>query len=128
MKFDATVRYAESHEWARPEKELFIVGISDYAQDSLGDVVFVELPAVGKALAKGEAFGVVESVKAASDLYMPIGGKIAAVNAALKDAPALLNSDPFGQGWLVKIEPSDPAEYKALMDAAAYQKTVQGAK
>jgi glycine cleavage system H protein len=128
MKFDSTVRYAESHEWARREKDLVCVGISDYAQDSLGDVVFVDLPAIGKKLTKAAVFGVVESVKAASDLYLPVGGEIAEVNTALKDSPALLNSDPFGQGWIVKVRPDKPADYDALMDAAAYEKSVQSKK
>ena len=128
MKFDNTVRYAESHEWARREKDLVSVGISDYAQDSLGDVVFVELPAIGKKIAKNAVFGVVESVKAASDLYLPLGGEIVEINAALKDTPDLLNKDPFGQGWIVKVRPDKPADWDTLMDAAAYEKSVLGKK
>jgi glycine cleavage system H protein len=126
MKFDTGVLYQKTHEWSRREGDLIVVGISDYAQDSLGDVVFVELPAVGKSLKKDEAFGVVESVKAASDVYMPVDGSIAEVNEALKDEPALINSDPFGAGWFIKIKPANPADYDKLMSAADYEAYVKG--
>lgn len=121
MTFDTKVRYQDSHEWARKEGNLFVVGVSDYAQDELGDVVFVELPEVGATLSKGEAFGVVESVKAASDVYMPVSGEIAEVNVALKDKPELINESPFADGWIMKIKASAPEEFDTLMDAAAYE-------
>ena len=121
MVYEEGVRYQKSHEWARKEGDLFVVGISDYAQDELGDVVFVQVPEVGTTLEKGNAFGVVESVKAASDLYMPVGGEIVEVNEVLEDAPETVNESPFGDGWMIKIKVSDPTEYDALMDAAAYK-------
>lgn len=121
MTFDDSVKYQKSHEWARKEGDLFIVGISDYAQDSLGDVVFVELPEVGSTLKQGETFGVVESVKAASDVYMPVGGEIVEVNGDLEDSPEVINEDPFGKGWLLKVKPSDAGEYDSLMSAKDYE-------
>jgi glycine cleavage system H protein len=126
MKYDTGVKYQKSHEWARKEGDLIVVGISDYAQDSLGDVVFVDLPGEGKAFKKGETFGVVESVKAASDVYFPVSGSVAGVNSALKDNPALINSDPFGEGWFIKIKPSAPGEYDTLLSAADYEAYVKG--
>ena len=121
MTFDDSVKYQKSHEWARKEGDVFIVGISDYAQDSLGDVVFVELPEVGSSLKQGETFGVVESVKAASDVYMPVGGEITETNGDLEDSPEVINEDPFGKGWLIKVKPGDAAEYDALMNAQDYE-------
>ena len=118
-------RYAESHEWAKVEGDLVVVGVSDYAQDQLGDVVFVELPAIGTAVEAGKAFGVVESVKAASDVFAPISGKVEAVNNALKDAPETVNKDAFGAGWLIKVNPSNPGEMGKLLDAATYQKKIE---
>jgi glycine cleavage system H protein len=122
MKLDTSARYRSSHEFAKKEGSLIVAGISDHAQESLGDIVFVELPEVGKVLAQGESFGVVESVKAASDLYMPVSGRIVAVNEALQGDPALVNRDCYGGGWMVKIEPSKAGEWDGLMDAAAYEK------
>ncbi len=122
MNFDESVRYMKSHEWARKDGDLLVTGISDYAQDSLGDVVFVELPEVGATLKKGDAFGVVESVKAASDVFMPASGEIVEVNKQLDDNPAAVNEAPFGEGWLIKFRPSNPAEYDELMDGKVYQK------
>ena len=122
MKLDSAARYQSSHEFARKEGAVYVVGISDHAQEALGDIVYVELPEVGKSFAKGDAFGVIESVKAASDLYMPMGGKIVAVNEALGGDPALVNRDCYGEGWLVKIEASGAAEFNGLMDAATYEK------
>lgn len=121
MDFDSNVRYQNSHEWARPEGDVVVIGISDYAQDALGEVVFVEMPEVGAALAKGDAFGVVESVKSASDLYMPVGGEIVAVNDVLKDKPETVNGAPFGDGWIIKVKPSNIGELDGLMDATAYK-------
>ncbi|MNQ70081.1 Glycine cleavage system H protein [compost metagenome] len=117
----AELRYAPSHEWARLEADGSVtVGITDHAQEALGDVVFVELPEVGKTLAAGQEAGVVESVKAASDIYAPIGGEVIAVNDAVSDAPESVNSDPYGS-WFFKLKPSDVAELDKLLDAAAYK-------
>ena len=122
MKIDKNARYRSSHEYARKEGAAIVTGISDHAQESLGDIVFVELPAVGKSLKQGEAFGVVESVKAASDLYMPMSGTITEVNAALQDDPALVNKDAYGAGWMIKFSPTNPSEWEGLLDASAYEK------
>jgi glycine cleavage system H protein len=126
MKFDDKVKYQESHEWARKDGDTIVVGISDYAQDSLDDVVYVEFPDVGTTRKKGDPFGVVESVKAASDVYMPVGGEIVEVNGALEDNPGTVNDDPFGEGWLIRIAPSDQGEYDSLMSAADYQEFTKG--
>ena len=125
MKLDTEARYAKSHEWVRKDGAELVCGISDHAQHSLGDIVFVELPKVGAAFAKGAAFGVVESVKAASDLYLPVGGRIVAVNAGLSDAPDAVNKDCYGAGWIVRIAPSDPAEWEALLSADDYEKIAE---
>ena len=114
------VKYATDHEWARVEGDEVVIGLADYAQDQLGDIVFVELPQVGDSFDKGEEFGTVESVKAVSELYMPIGGEIVAVNEALEDDPALVNSAPYGDGWLIRVKPADLSEMDALLDKAAY--------
>jgi glycine cleavage system H protein len=124
MKLDPQARYAESHEWTRKDGDEFVVGITDYAQESLSDVVYVELPEVGDKLERNESFGVIESVKAASDVYMPVGGEIVAVNTELEDAPELLNQDPYGVGWLLRIAPDNPAEFDELMEGAAYEAQV----
>ena len=124
MSIDANAKYAESHEYARVENGLVVVGISDHAQAELGDIVFVELPAVGKQIARGQAFGTVESVKAASDLYMPLTGEVVAVNEALSGDPALVNKEPYAGGWMLKIKPSAIAELEALKDAKAYAESV----
>ena len=121
MQYDTSVKYLRSHEWARREGDLIVCGISDYAQDSLSDVVYVELPEVDATLASGDIFGVVESVKAASDLYLPMGGEIVEVNEALIDAPETVNTDPFGAGWMIKVRPSDLSEWNGLLDADAYR-------
>ncbi len=120
MNVDQNAKFMESHEWARKEGDVFVIGISDHAQDALSDVVFVELPAVGDTVTKGEVFGVVESVKAASDLYAPVSGEVVAVNEALEDSPEIINSDAFGEGWLIKVAPSNPAEWDELMTPDAY--------
>lgn len=113
--------YAETHEWARLDEDgNVLVGISDYAQDQLGDVVYVELPELDRSVGAAEEAGVVESVKAASDLYSPVTGTVVAVNDALEDAPELVNQDPYGDGWLFAIEPADESELDDLMDAEAY--------
>jgi len=122
MKIDANARYRSSHEWARKDGSQIVTGISDHAQDSLGDIVFVEFPEVGKMLKQGDTFGVVESVKAASDLYMPMSGKITAVNDAVQADPSIVNKDCFGAGWLIRFEPTNPAEWDGLLEPAAYEK------
>jgi glycine cleavage system H protein len=122
----ADLKYLESHEWARAEADGTItVGISDHAQGALGDLVFVEVPEVGRSLTKGAAAAVVESVKAASDVYSPVSGEVIAANEALNGSPELVNTDPYGQGWLFKVKPSNTAELSQLLDAAAYGKVVE---
>ncbi len=124
MAIDTNARYLESHEYAKPAGSDMLIGISDHAQAELGDVVFVELPSVGKEFAKGSTFGTIESVKAASDLYMPISGKIVEVNEAVKNDPSLVNKDCYGQGWLIRVAPANPAEFSKLLDATAYGKAI----
>jgi glycine cleavage system H protein len=121
----ADLRYAKSHEWLKLESDgTATVGITDYAQNSLGDITYVQVPKVGATLKAGETFGVVESVKAASDLYSPIAGTVMAVNAALDSAPETVNRAPYGEGWMLKLKPTDPAAINALLDAGAYAKLV----
>lgn len=116
------LKYAASHEWARIEEDGTItVGITDHAQDALGDVVFVELPEVGVVLVAGQEAGVVESVKAASDVYAPVSGEVIEINPALEDAPETINADPYGEGWFYKIKPSDADEIEGLLTADQYQ-------
>ncbi len=122
MKIDTEARYAKSHEWARKDGAEIVVGISDHAQHSLGDIVYVDLPKLGAAFAKGAAFGVVESVKAASDLYLPVAGKITAVNGALAESSDLINKDCYGQGWIVRIAPADAADWESLLSPEDYEK------
>jgi glycine cleavage system H protein len=119
------IRFSKDHEWVRFDGDVATVGISDHAQTALGDVVFVELPEVGREVAAGEACAVVESVKAASDIYAPISGRIVEVNAALSDNPGLVNADATGEGWFFRIEPTDAAEADALMDETSYAAYLQ---
>jgi glycine cleavage system H protein len=124
----ADLKYLDSHEWARVESDGTVtIGISDHAQGALGDLVFVEVPEVGKSLTKGGAAAVVESVKAASDVYSPVSGEVVAANDALGSSPELVNSDPYGAGWLFKVKPSNAAELQQLLDAKAYEKVVADA-
>jgi glycine cleavage system H protein len=118
---DAGVRYAKTHEWVRVQDGEAVIGISDYAQNKLSDVVFVELPSVGTALAAGKACMVIESVKAAEEIFAPVSGVVTSRNELLDKSPERVNSDPFGDGWLVKVKLSTPAELDALMDADAYR-------
>ena len=118
------LRYTSDHEWVRVEGDVVVVGITQFAADQLGDIVFVELPAVGRALKAHATFGVVESVKAVSDLFAPIGGEVLAANDALAAGPELVNSDPYGTGWMLRLRPTDAAEIDALLDAAAYEQVV----
>ena len=120
LHFPDTVKYSKEHTWARLDGDVIFVGISDYAQDQLGEIIFVDLPDIGAEFASDNEFGVVESVKTASDLYMPVGGEVLAVNETLEDAPEVINSDPFGEGWMIKVKAADPAEIEALLDAQAY--------
>jgi glycine cleavage system H protein len=115
-----TTKYTEEHEWVSLEGEIATVGITVHAQDALGDVVFVELPAVGTVFAQSETAGVVESVKAAADVYMPVSGEVLEVNEALRDDPSLANSDPLGDGWFFKVKLSEPSQFDALMDETSY--------
>jgi glycine cleavage system H protein len=115
------VRYTETHEWVRWERDVLVCGISDYAESVLSDIIYVELPQVGAVFARGDTFGVIESVKAIGDLYMPMGGKIVAINEALIDQPELINRDPYGNGWMIRFRPTDPAEFDTLMEASAYK-------
>ncbi|MGZ5958397.1 MAG: glycine cleavage system protein GcvH [Myxococcaceae bacterium] len=114
------LRYTKEHEWARRDGGGVVVGVTAHAQEALGDVVYVELPKVGDTLTTGSPFGVVESTKAVSELFAPISGKVTKVNTALSDEPASINSDPYGAGWIVEVEPSEPAQLDGLMDADAY--------
>lgn len=119
----ADLKYLESHEWVRVESDgTLTVGISDHAQAALGDLVFVEVPEAGRKVKAGEGFAVVESVKAASDVYSPVSGEVIAANPELNATPELVNQDPYGAGWLIKVRPSDPSELSKLLDAAAYEK------
>jgi glycine cleavage system H protein len=126
MSFDVPDdrRYMESHEWALETDGVVRVGISDFAQDELGDVVFVELPEVGDDLEADGEFGVVESIKAVSDLYAPVGGEVVAINDDLFDAPELVNEDPFGEGWMLEIEADDPEELEGLLTADEYEEQI----
>lgn len=124
MKLDPEARYAKTHEWVRWDGDEIVCGISDHAQESLSDIVYVELPEEGDVLEKEDPFGVIESVKAASDLYMPLGGEITAVNEILEDEPEMVNQDPYGEGWMIRFAPSDPARFNDLLDADAYEALV----
>jgi len=120
--YPADYRYTEEHEWIKVDSGVGTVGITDYAQNELGDVVFVELPKVGAQLKTGQSFGTVESVKAVSEIFSPVSGEVLEINSLLVDSPEKINSDPHGAAWLVKVKLADPREIDPLMDAAAYQK------
>jgi glycine cleavage system H protein len=126
MEFPDGLRYTEQHEWAKLEDGgLVRVGITDFAQDALGDVVYVDIPDVGAELTGGEPFGEVESTKSVSDVYAPLSGMVVERNASISDQPALLNDDPYGQGWMIVIRPSDPSALDGLMDAGAYRRLTE---
>jgi glycine cleavage system H protein len=125
MEFPQDLKYTREHEWARRKGDHVVIGITDFAQDQLGDVVFVELPEVGDPVKKGESFGVVESTKAVSELFSPVTGKVVEVNDPLADAPETLNEDPYEEGWMIVVAPSDPRELDALLDAAGYKAFVE---
>lgn len=120
------IRFTQDHEWIRIEDGVGTVGITDYAQNQLGDVVYVELPEVGRGLEKGKDAAVVESVKAASEIYAPVGGEVVEVNQTVADDPSTVNRDPLGDGWFLKLRVADPAEVDSLMDEAAYQSFIEG--
>ena len=121
MEYPGELKYTKEHEWVRIEGDTGTLGITDFAQGELGDVVFVELPAVGDTLSKDATFGTIEAVKAVSDLFAPLTGEVIEVNAALGDTPELVNKEPYGQGWMLKIRISNPDEVSSLLDATAYQ-------
>ncbi len=125
MKLDSQARYAESHEWARQEEDdSIVVGISDYAQESLSDIVYIELPEIGDELERGDEFGVVESVKAASEVYAPISGEVISINELLDGEPEIVNEDPYGKGWFIRINPKAPSEFDELMNDDEYEALV----
>ncbi len=126
MNVPDDLRYSADHEWARLEKGKVRMGITDYAQDALGDVVFVQLPAVGVSVKKGDSFSEVESTKSVSDIYAPVSGAVAEINTELVDAPQRLNDDPYGDGWLCVIDPDDPKEFERLLDADGYRDLIAG--
>ena len=125
MKIPAELKYTEDHEWIRVEGEIATVGVTDFAQGELGDVVFIEIETEGEELNKGDTFGTVEAVKTVSDLFMPIGGEVIEVNAALVDEPELVNKDAYGKGWMIKIKMSNPSELDELLSADDYQKMIE---
>ena len=126
LNFPSDVKYTDDHEWAKVEGDLVSVGISDYAQDQLGEIVFVEMPEIGDSFGQGDEFGSVESVKAVSEIFLPISGEIVEVNSELEDAPELVNTDCYNKGWLVKIKPQDLSEMDSLKDQAAYLEMLKG--
>lgn len=128
MEFPKELRYSNEHEWVAVEDDVATVGITDYAQEQLGDVVYVELPAVGDEVIKDEAFGVVESVKAVSDVYAPVSGKVIEVNTDLPESPEVINEDPYGDGWMIKVKLSDITELDDLMTAEQYRAYVEEEK
>ncbi len=128
MEYPDDLKYTKEHEWARAADGRVTIGITEYAQDALGEVVYVELPRVDSEVSKEETFGVIESVKAVSDLYSPITGKVVEVNSALIDTPEMVNSEPYGDGWLIVAEPADTAELDELMSAKEYEEFVESEK
>jgi glycine cleavage system H protein len=124
MNIPAQLRYTKDHEWIRLEGNVATIGITDYAQRELGDIVFVEVDTIGSTLESGAVFGTVEAVKTVSDLFLPVSGTITELNPALSSAPELVNSDPYGEGWMIKMTVSDPAHVEALLDAAGYEALV----
>ncbi len=125
VQYPSDRKYSNTHEWVKMEGDTAVVGISDYAQDALGDIVFVELPVVGMKLEKGQTFGVVESVKAASDVFAPISGEVESINEQLTDSPDIVNKEPFTAGWMLKLRPANMAELNDLMDAPTYKSKIE---
>jgi glycine cleavage system H protein len=128
MEIPAGLKYSKEHEWVASEETVATIGITDYAQDQLGEIVYVELPAVGDKISKDDAFGVVESVKAVSDIYAPVSGTVVEVNQELPESPEMINEDPYGDGWLVKVKVSDPAELDDLLDHEEYEELIDAEK
>lgn len=126
LSFSEDVKYTKDHEWAQANGDIVTIGLSDYAQDQLGEIVFVELPEVGDTFSKGDEFGSVESVKAVSEVYIPISGEIIEINETLEDAPELVNEDCYEGGWLIRVKPSDLSQLDELMDKAAYLEMLKG--
>ena len=124
MNFPSNLRYTKDHEWISLEGDIATIGITDFAQRELGDIVYVEVETIGKAMQAGEIFGTVEAVKTVSDLYLPIAGTVLELNATLAGTPEVVNNNPYGDGWMIKMKVNDPAEVAALMDAPAYEATV----
>ena len=124
MNFPTDVKYTKDHEWIRVDGDVAYVGITDYAQSELGEIVYVDITTEGDTVGKEEVFGTIEAVKTVSDLFMPVSGEVLEVNPELEDAPQLVNEDAYGKGWIIKISVSDPAELDDLLDAAAYEKTI----
>jgi len=125
VEIPEVLKYTKEHEWARVEDDIVIIGITDYAQDALGEIVYIELPSEGDEITKGETFGAVESTKSVSDLYAPISGEVVEVNEALLDSPEAINEDPYGEGWMVKVKPYDPSELEDLMDSDEYTEFIE---
>lgn len=125
MKIPAELKYTEDHEWIRTEGDVAVIGITDFAQGELGDIVFVEIETEGEQLDKGETFGTVEAVKTVSDLFMPVGGEVIEFNGVLEDEPELINKDPYGKGWLIKVKINDLSELDTLLSAEDYQKMIE---
>ena len=126
MNFPQNLRYTNEHEWIRVEGDIAYVGITDYAQDQLGDIVFVDIPTVGESLEAGESFGTIEVVKTISDLFLPVEGEVLEQNEALEENPELVNKDPYGEGWLIKVKPVELKDVENLLDAEAYKAVVNG--
>lgn len=124
MNVPAKLKYSQDHEWVRVEGDVAFIGITDYAQSNLGDIVFVEVETVGESIDKGEAFGNVEAVKAVEELYMPVGGEVLEFNENLEDAPETVNKDPYGDGWMIKVKMTHPDDLNELLDASGYQELI----
>jgi len=120
------IKYSQDHEWIRVEGDTFVIGITDYAQEQLGDIVYVEMPPAGTTFSQGDEFGTVESVKAVSELFLPVGGEVVKINANLEETPELVNQDPYAKGWMIEIKPEDPSEIDGLMDKGAYLEMLKG--
>lgn len=125
MKVPANLLYTDDHEWVRVEGDEAVIGITDFAQNELGDIVFVEVETLDEELDKGDTFGTIEAVKTVSDMFMPVGGTVLEVNEALEDTPEIINSDPYGNGWIIKIKIADAGELDALLDADAYKNSIE---
>ncbi len=125
VEIPEVLKYTKEHEWVRVEDDIVIIGITDYAQDALGEIVYIELPSEGDEITRGEPFGAVESTKSVSDLYAPISGEVVEVNEALLDSPEAINEDPYGEGWMVKVKPYDTSELDDLMDSDEYTEFIE---